>query len=66
MVSERAGDRGVRLKTTRLRVKIAQLRQLTHRLDQIKEELKTLPSGQVSMTDPDARSMATRRKRPSQ
>lgn len=30
-----------------------------HSLDQIKEELKTLPDGQISLTDPDARSMAT-------
>jgi hypothetical protein len=28
-------------------------------LDQIKEQLKTQPDGQLSMTDPDARSMAT-------
>lgn len=28
-------------------------------LDQIEEEIKTLPDGQNSMTDPDARSMAT-------
>ncbi|GAB3085989.1 hypothetical protein GCM10027081_00720 [Cupriavidus yeoncheonensis] len=47
------------LKTTRLREKIAQLRQQMHSLDQINEELKTLPDGRISMTDPDARSMAT-------
>lgn len=29
------------------------------RLEQIKEELKTQPDGQLSLTDPDARSMAT-------
>ncbi|SAL81438.1 transposase IS4 family protein [Caballeronia telluris] len=28
-------------------------------LEQIKEQLKTQPDGQLSMTDPDARSMAT-------
>lgn len=28
-------------------------------LDQIKEQLKTQPDGQLSKTDPDARSMAT-------
>jgi hypothetical protein len=28
-------------------------------LDQIKEQLKTQPDGQLSMTDPEARSMAT-------
>jgi len=46
-------------KTTRLQEKIGQLRDQMHRLEQIKEELKTQPDGQLSLTDPDARSMAT-------
>jgi len=46
-------------KTERLQQKIAQLREQMHRLDRIKEELKTQPDGQLSLTDPDARSMAT-------
>lgn len=46
-------------KTTRLQEKIGQLRDQMRRLEQIKEELKTQPDGQLSLTDPDARSMAT-------
>lgn len=46
-------------KTSRLRDKIAKLREQMHSLDQIKEQLKSQPDGQLSMTDPDARSMAT-------
>jgi len=46
-------------RTTRLQEKIAQLRGQMRRLGQIKEELKTQPDGQLSLTDPDARSMAT-------
>lgn len=46
-------------KTARLQEKIGQLRDQMHRLEQIKEELKTQPDGQLSLTDPDARSMAT-------
>ncbi|PAJ77676.1 IS1182 family transposase [Burkholderia ubonensis] len=46
-------------KTERLQEKIAQLRKQMSRLDQIKEQLKTQPDGQLSLTDPDARSMAT-------
>ncbi|EKZ97449.1 transposase [Cupriavidus metallidurans] len=57
--ADRTQPAEIELKTSRLREKIAQLRQQMHRLDQIKEELKTLPDGQISMTDPDARSMAT-------
>jgi len=43
-------------KTTRLQDKIARLREQMRNLDQ----LKTQPDGQLPMTDPDARSMATR------
>jgi hypothetical protein len=57
--ADRTQPAEIELKTTRLREKIAQLRQQMHSLDQIKEELKTLPDAQISMTDPDARSMAT-------
>jgi len=46
-------------KTTRLQEKIVQLRGQMRRLEQIKEELKTQPDGQLSLSDPDARSMAT-------
>lgn len=57
--ADRTQPAELELKTARLREKIAQLRQQMHRLDQIKEELKTLPDGQISLTDPDPRSMAT-------
>lgn len=46
-------------KTSRLRDKIAHLQAQMRDLDQIKEQLKTQPDGQLSMTDTDARSMAT-------
>ena len=46
-------------KTTRLNEKIKQLRSQMHVLDEVKEQLKSQPDGQLSMTDPDARSMAT-------
>lgn len=43
--ADRTQPAELELKTARLREKIAQLRQQMHRLDQIKEELKTLPDG---------------------
>lgn len=46
-------------KTTRLKDKIGHLRQQMRTLDEIKDKLKDQPDGQLSMTDPDARSMAT-------
>jgi transposase len=49
-------------KTKRLNDKIQRLREQMRRLDGIKEQLKTQPDGQLSLTDPDARSMATRGK----
>jgi hypothetical protein len=42
-----------------LQDKIAQLRQQMRVLDDVKGQLKNDPSGQISLTDPDARSMAT-------
>ncbi len=57
--ADRTQPEDMQLKTTRLQEKIAQLREQMHRLDQIKDELKVVPDGQISMTDPDARSMAT-------
>jgi len=49
-------------KTERLNDRIQRLREQMRRLDGIKEQLKTQPDGQLSLTDPDARSMATRGK----
>lgn len=46
-------------KTTRLQDKIAHLRQQMRVLQEVKEHLKNEPDGQISLTDPDARSMAT-------
>ena len=46
-------------KTTRLQDKITQLRQQMRVLDEVKEKLKSEPDGQISLTDPDSRSMAT-------
>lgn len=49
----------LKAKTQRLQDKIARLRQQMRELETVKEQLKTQPDGQISRTDPDARSMAT-------
>jgi len=49
-------------KTKRLQEKIATLRDQIRRLDGIKAQLATEPDGQLSMTDPDARSMMSQAK----
>ncbi len=49
-------------KTDRLHDKIERLRQQMRQLDDVKEQLKTQPDGQLSLSDVDARSMATRGK----
>ena len=54
--TERAGLGG---KTVQIKEKIAQLRQQLRALDVVREQLKEQPDGQLSTTDPDARSMAT-------
>ena len=46
-------------KTERLTDKIDRLRRQMRQLDQTKEQLKTQPDGQLSLTDPDARSMTS-------
>lgn len=46
-------------KVTRLQEKLARVRQEVQRLEGIAETLKDKPDGQISLTDPDARSMAT-------
>jgi transposase len=46
-------------KTDRLQDKIDRLRRQMRQLDQIKEQLETQPDGQLSLTDPDARSMTS-------
>ena len=49
-----------KLKTDRLESKIASLKQEITRLNAIEKELLNAPDKQLSMTDPDARSMKTR------
>ena len=46
-------------KTMRLKTKIEQLRQQMRVLDEMKVHVAAQPDGQISKTDPDARSMAT-------
>src|SRR6476661_9812143 len=46
-------------RTTRLKGKIEQLRQQMRVLDEVKVQVAAHPDGQLSKTDPDARSMAT-------
>lgn len=46
-------------KTTRLKEKIETLKTQMLELQQIQMQLETTPAGQISLTDPDARAMAT-------
>ncbi|MBZ0162848.1 MAG: IS1182 family transposase [Notoacmeibacter sp.] len=46
-------------KVERLKEKLARVRQEVRRLEGITRQLKDTPDGQISLTDPDARSMAT-------
>ena len=46
-------------KALHLKEKLKTMRQQMRRMQQIEEELKTEPAGQISLTDKDARSMAT-------
>ena len=57
--ADRAERAGLGDKTVRIKEKIAYLRQQLRNLDDVREQLKTQPDGQLSTTDPDARSMAT-------
>jgi transposase len=57
--ADRAERAGLGDKTVRIKEKIAYLRQQLRELDVVREQLKTQPDGQLSTTDPDARSMAT-------
>src|SRR3712207_3968844 len=50
---------GLAAKTARLKEKIAKLGEQMHRLAAIEAQMLTSPDQQVSLTDPDARSMAT-------
>ena len=46
-------------RTTRIKDKIARLRQQMQALQAMKEKVQDAPDQQISLTDPDARSMAT-------
>lgn len=46
-------------KVERLEKKIGKLKQEVRQLNKIQDQLKETPDGQISLTDPDARSMAT-------
>jgi len=47
-------------KTSRLKDKIEMLKAQMAQLDEVEERLQATPDKQISLTDPDARSMATR------
>ncbi|MGF6651697.1 hypothetical protein OKW34_002259 [Paraburkholderia youngii] len=57
--ADRTSPTGFAVKTVRLYEKIASLRREMRELTQIKRQLQKQPDKQLSMTDPDARSMAT-------
>ena len=50
---------GLRAKTTRLKEKIETLKEQMRRLDALNARMLATPDQQISLTDPDARSMAT-------
>jgi len=60
--ADRTQPAEVEAKTKRLREKIKTLRQQMRRMDQIREQLKQQPDEQLSLTDPDARSMMSQTK----
>jgi transposase len=57
--ADRAQPDVAEAKTSRLKDKIAKLKQQMQDLKSMEERLREAPDGQVSLTDPDARSMAT-------
>ena len=59
---DRTQPANVEAKTERLREKISTLREQMRRMDTIREELKQRPDEQISLTDPDARSMVSQAK----
>src|SRR5678816_2737993 len=60
--ADRTQPAEVEAKTERLQDKIKTLREQMRRLDSIKEQLKRQPEPQLSLTDPDARSMISQAK----
>lgn len=61
--ADRISPTGFDVKTPRLYEKIALLRQRMRELEQIKHQLKNEPDGQLSLSDPDSRSMTSGGKR---
>jgi hypothetical protein len=61
--ADRTSPTGFDVKTVRLYEKIARLRQRMRGLEQIKQQSKDEPDGQLSLTDPDSRSMTSGGKR---
>ncbi|MDR0213963.1 MAG: IS1182 family transposase [Comamonas sp.] len=61
-IADRTQPAEVEAKTERLQEKIKKLREQMRRLDGLREQLKGLPDRQISLTDPDARSMTTQAK----
>src|SRR5579864_3359820 len=61
--ADRISPTGFDVKTVRLYEKIALLRQRMRELEQIREQLKKEPDKQLSLTDPDSRSMTSGGKR---
>jgi len=59
--ADRTQPPGLQAKTERLQDKIKKLRKRMRQLDELKTQLKSEPDEQLSLTDPDARSMATSR-----
>jgi transposase len=60
--ADRTQPAEVEAKTERLREKISTLREQMRRMETIREELKKRPDEQISLTDPDARSMVSQAK----
>jgi transposase len=61
--ADRTSPIGFDVKTVRLYEKIALLRQRMRELEQVKKQLKKEPDRQLSLTDPDSRSMTSGGKR---
>jgi transposase len=57
--ADRTSPTGFDVKTVRLYEKIARLRQQMRELEQIRKQLKKQPDKQLSLTDPDSRSMTS-------
>jgi len=60
--ADRTQPAEVEAKTERLEEKIKTLREQMRRMDEMREELKQQPDGQLSQTDPDSRSMISQAK----